>query len=87
MTESRRSDILSQDSLSIADVMDLNPGLSYSSAAKMIRRFKIQSGKGAIRGRISTTDYLAGINGNLERRDDEKHDKEIRSYSTVCLPR
>lgn len=84
MTEQRRRAILSQDSLSIKDVMELNPGISYGSAAKMIREFKLWSRRPSLRGRIHTLDYIERMNVD---RDGSQMEERPRIYYTVCLPK
>ncbi|MDE7406444.1 MAG: hypothetical protein K2M89_06200 [Clostridiales bacterium] len=57
MTYDKRSEILSKDYLTIADMQDLL-GLSYNDAAKLIREIKRKHNRLNTRGKIHIQDYI-----------------------------
>ena len=57
MTYDKRSEILSKDYLTIADMQALL-GLSYNDAAKLIREIKRKHNRLNTRGKIHIQDYI-----------------------------
>lgn len=57
MTYDKRSEILSKDYLTIADMQALL-GLSYNDAAKLIREIKRKHNRLNTRGKIHVQDYI-----------------------------
>lgn len=78
MTERRRADLFSQESLSVKEIQELY-GFSYSSASKLVGKIKAKSDRLGIRGRVHIKDYELYFGSSPENKQPEK-EKELFKF-------